>query len=259
MFTRTALFLSILFATRGFAADQKILIPIFYCGAGIGPQWCSQLLVMNNMSQSLRTPGVRWRLDCPFWPDCQSDDIPPGRLADPISENATGIGLLSARAGFILFAPEAEADKLIFRLSIGASQYPIAAGTDVPVARERDFRTSTIIFPFIRLNRFENFARMRLRIYDPDGTDGAQVRVVLDPRGDTVPAQIVTLSVPAEPAGVPRPAFAELDLHTAFPTADAGGMYGAAVKVEPISPIRFWAFITITDNVTNGVTIVTPQ
>lgn len=252
MLGRTALLLTVLLARSLSAGDQKILIPIFYYGAGVGTTWRSALLVMNNMSQSLRSPGVRWRLDCPFWPDCQSDNIPPGRLGDPV------VG--PAPAGFILLVPEAEADKLVLRLGVSATPRPIfSGGTDIPIVRDRDFRTSAITLPFIPFNRYMNDERTRLRIYDPDATEGAQVRVSLEFGGDPVPAQIVTLSVPAEPAGAPRPAFAELDLRTAFPTADASSMYGSTVKIEPISPIRFWAFVTITNNATNEVTIVTPQ
>jgi hypothetical protein len=73
----------------------------------------------------------------------------------------------------------------------------------------------------------------------------------------------VTLSTPlvetvASPPP-PLPAFAELDLAATFPAAaQAGSIFNVAI--EPLtSNLRFWAFITVTDNTTNEVTAITPQ
>jgi hypothetical protein len=73
--------------------------------------------------------------------------------------------------------------------------------------------------------------------------------VVLEPRG----------GAPVAPGFSGKPAYAEIaDLVEAFPQIAA--YERLRIRIEPLTPgMRYWAFVTITDNMTQHVTVVSPQ
>jgi hypothetical protein len=259
MLGRTTIFLTVFLATAASAADQKILIPILYNSS----QWVTFVSVLNQDAvRPFRSPGVQFFVSCAIPEGCQNRELAPGQIG--------GLYGINARGGLILLAPPELADKLVLRLSIRRAPVRTISGfTDLPVVRERDFRTSTITLLGVPLRDVFGDVpiRTRLRIYGPDGGDSSQVRVSLRnpvaPQGQPIEPRIVTLSIPpietVGPPPPPLPAFAELDLATTFPIAlQFGPSYN--VDIEPVTPnLRFWAFVTVTDNATNEVTVITPQ
>ena len=259
MLGRTAFSLVAFLITASATADEKLLIPILYNSA----QWATGVSVFNgDNTQTFRTPGVQFFISCAIPEGCNVPELGPAQIG--------GLYGINARGGLLLIAPSGLADKLVFRLSIRRAPIRTLSGfTDLPVIRERDFRTSIITFISVPLRDIfgDQPMRTRLRIYDPDGNAMSQVRVSLrhggDPRGQPVESRDVTLSIPpietvlSQPP--PLPAFAELDLAATFPAAvQAGSIFNVAV--EPLtSNLRLWAFITVTDNTTNEVTAITPQ
>ncbi|HKO01874.1 MAG TPA: hypothetical protein VJ032_09295 [Thermoanaerobaculia bacterium] len=248
------LLLLLLIAASAEAADQKILIPIFYNGPGAGVSWTSALIINNKMSQPFRSPGVSFGIQCFIPEGCIADAVPSGQLG--------ALALNRAPGGLLLTAPAEEADKLVLRLEIGATpRNPIlVAGTAIPIVRERDFRTSTITLPYVAMG---NGNRARIRIYDPESNDGAQVRVSIrtwsSPTGDPLDSRILTLHVTQiVGTSIPTPAYAEFDIAQMFPAA-ALQAFNFNVDVDPVTPgLRFWAFATVT-TAANDVTAIWPQ
>jgi hypothetical protein len=258
---KSRLFLIALFlASAANAADQKILVPIYYNAPGAGVTWRSALAITNKMSQPFRSPGVMFGIMCPIPEGCQSDMVPPGEFGALAVGNAPG--------GLLLLAPADEADKLVLRLEVGAAPRSliVVGGTAIPIVRERDFRTGTITLPDVATHGDLRPLRTRLRIYDPDAHEGAQVRVSLrswsTPTAQPVESKIITLHIaPVTGSGTPppTPAYAEFDVAAMFPVSTNLG-FNYNIDIEPVTPgLRLWAFATITDGITNEVTAVWPQ
>ena len=182
---------------------------------------------------------------------------------------------LNAPGGLLFTLPDDfDTSKVVLRLGIAARpRNALYGGTDLPLVRERDFLTSRITLPFLAIGADERPKRRgRLRIYDPDAHDGAQVRVSLkrpDAAAPDFPAD-KSIVVPLSLAPIdlspnlgmpapPRPAYAEIDLGAAFAdTLPNGTIFN--IEIEPVTPgLRLWAFVTLTDNATNEVTAITPQ
>jgi hypothetical protein len=249
-------FLSFIFTTAAFSADQKILIPVFYNGPGAGAAWRSALVINNKMSQPFRSPGVTFGILCPIPEGCFADAIPAGQFG--------ALVLSSAPGGLLLMAPAEEVEKLVLRLEISAvPRSPIIlGGTAIPIVRERDFRTSTITLPFVAMG---GGIRARVRIYDPDSSAGTQVRVSIrswtSPTSDPLDSRVLTLQetrVAGATMPIPTPGYAEFDVANTFPAVAPLG-FNFNIDIEPVTPgLRFWAFATTT-NAANEVTAIWPQ
>ena len=248
------LLLLLLIATSAEAADQKILIPVYYNGPGAGTLWRTALVIENKMSQGFRSPGTTFATQCPIPEGCFVDTIPAGQLGFLVLTTAPG--------GLLLMAPADEADKLVMRLEIAAiPRNPlVGVGTAIPIVRERDFRTSTVTLLDVAVGAGN---RARVRVYDPDSNDGAQVRVSIRPWSSsaaidsrTVPLHVLPRVGTSTP--LPAPAYAEFDVAETFPAAAMTG-FNFNIDVEPLtSGLRFWAFATVTTSA-NDVTAIWPQ
>ena len=258
MTRRLFLSFALLAITVTASATQEILIPVYFNGAGAGSTWQTFLVINNRMSTPFSSSNVQFLIPCFIPEGCISDSIPAGQFGSP--------ALPTSASGILFFAPDGEADKLVFRLAISARpRNALERGTEIPVVRERDFRTDLISLPYVELR---GPVRVRLRVYDPDQHQTAQVRVSLRPWDQPTAAPVASTVLalrppppffPILPAPVITPSYAELDLQAAFAEALANGTY-FNVDVEPITAgLRFWAFVTITDNATNDVQTVTPH
>ena len=254
MLGRSITLFALFLATAAAAADQKILVPIFYNGPGAGTQWRSFIVVVNKMSRPFSPVGVGFLIPCPIPEGCLSGVVPAGEPGWVLGPNAPG--------GFLLTVPADEADQLILRLEIAAVRpNQSVVGTEVPIVRERNFRTGTITLPSVMTHG--GSLRTRLRVYDPDANEVALARVSLRfwnaPTSDPVESHIVTLLRAPVAGAQPTPAYTEFDIATAFPIATLLG-FTFNIDIEPLSPgQRLWAFATITYSPNNEVTVVTPQ
>ncbi|HYH10432.1 MAG TPA: hypothetical protein VEK11_25535 [Thermoanaerobaculia bacterium] len=131
------------------------------------------------------------------------------------------------------------------------------AGTELPIVRVEKFHTGT--FGLLDIPVAAQF-RHTLRIYDGDGNDATvTIRIYAD--DETTPRLTTTrnlVAVDEPPTLTPHiPAYAELALAQLLPL-DA--FESVRVEIEPVTPgARIWAFVSITNNETHHVTLVTPQ
>lgn len=244
------------------AADtERVLIPVFYQGPGaFGTFWVTIVVINNHSSQPVRAPGVTFGILCPIPEGCMSSDVPPfsfGALAKP--ESASGL---------IVYIPAGEADRVIFSAQLSARpRVLLYNGTQLPIARERDFRTDAVHLPYVPLRGRP--VRTSLRIYGPDAQEGIQVRVDLrcwcaiagEPDESRVFA--LTTQPSPDPANPIYPAYIELNVQKEFARASERGTFDN-IEITPL-PLpsgavpRIWAFVTVTDNVTNEVLVISPQ
>jgi hypothetical protein len=257
-------------ATAAHAADltnfERILfpawIPIPIAGAA-GSRWTADATIHNPGPDSVAVypivaasgrgigtiePGTSWLMsfshDSLFGIGDGSQDDIPGRLA---------------------FVQRDHADALVY-----ANRLP---DVDLPVVRERDLRTSTLSLSDVPLDpRF----RLLLRVYDPFQTPNAQVRVrfwsIWQATNTGVSAftsqppqllgeRMLTLKVRPQAGDETsvEPGYAQLSFDRGMLSSVPASSNGAiAVDVEPLTAgLRFWAFITVTDNATQHVMTIT--
>lgn len=137
-------------------------------------------------------------------------------------------------------------------------QDPSDRGVALPLPRSEEFVRRAIQLLNVPMS---DAARVTLRIYDPDDT-GASARVtvrIYDVEDRVVSVREVALSPSgySAPGGLPfAPSFAELLVDVAGTNPEEP----VRVEVQPVTAeLRIWAFITITDNATNRVTVVWPD
>jgi hypothetical protein len=135
------------------------------------------------------------------------------------------------------------------------------AGAEMPIVRDSEFRSDTIALLNVPV---APQYRHTLRIYDDAGRDRVSAAIRIYAAGETEPR----VSVVRELVRVQRQTTtsALLPTHPAYAQAELAqlgslaGMESLRVEVEPLDPgVRLWAFVSIVNNETHHVTVVTPQ
>jgi hypothetical protein len=241
-------------------SPSRVLIPTLYNGPGaLGSRWFCGVLVDNREPTPFKSPGVSFKALCTIPEGCTTDQVDSGgwgQLWDPLPVN-----------GLLLYLPSENAH-IAFMARLAASpRSPISGGTELPVVREREFTSGPIELPFVPLRSFSSDGlRTTLRIYAPDAQAGTFVRVQLGGSPEAAPsfATTVALNAPLQPGTVPiYPGFAQLTLQDAFPAAalsyDTWNVFVIPIPFDSTSTPRIWAFVSITNNASQEVTIQRPQ
>lgn len=164
--------------------------------------------------------------------------------------------------GTIVYVDSSAADSVFFSLRVrDISQAGNDRGTEIPVVRESELFTTSLQLPDVPLD--PGF-RQTLRIYDVDARPGAAVRLRVFGDGEQ---PLVDQAVPFafSPAHNPNlqqnvtPGYVQLNrLADAFPAL--AGHDRVRVVIDPMTAgLRFWAFVTLTSDATQHLTLVTPQ
>lgn len=138
------------------------------------------------------------------------------------------------------------------------SRNDLDAGTEVPVVRESALKTGIATMHNVPL---VPTSRAMLRIYDVTGlTTNYAVRVYSENAGKDQPSVIGTFTIQVSPAETGEfrttPGVIEFDLASRV-SPNAGPV---RITVQPLNPNRrYWTMVSITNNTTNHVTLVTPQ
>ncbi len=185
----------------------------------------------------------------------------------PAIHVAPGFPLQTSPGGFpgdppgaLLYPSRATIDNAWFELRIrDISRASDDWGTELPVVHENELFLTQL--ELIDVPMRPDF-RQALRIYDVDDHADTVFHVsISDLTGKfladrNLSARPTAISLPTFPSG---PAVAEItDLRAAFP--ELGTADRVVITVAPVTKgIRFWAFVSITNNTTQHVTVVTPQ
>ena len=237
---------------------EKVLFPVVFRASGaFGSEWGTTIVATNRSAEPIAAarPVFEGNPMCPAICGCSARaDLQPKET------NHVCVEGFKDASGLIFYPPKAQADDIAYAARItDHSRIADTLGTEVPVVRERDFRTTSIVLPDVPIN---SRYRVAMRFYDPDQRDGGQVRMRVTRGGETVEA-LVTLRytiVNVQPEPFPnRPAFAFIgDLAAMFPTL--AGADRVNIELTPLTQgMRFWAFASITNNETQQVTTATPQ
>ncbi|HEY6843063.1 MAG TPA: hypothetical protein VI391_02770 [Thermoanaerobaculia bacterium] len=144
---------------------------------------------------------------------------------------------------------------LSFELRIAdISRSAINAGTEVPVVRESAFRTSTLELLDVPVDaRF----RYAFRLFEMNLDHAEFVVRVLDQTTDqTVSEEHLVTSTPAQGPLRFTPGFAEI-VNVVSPS---GAPSRIRVEVQPLTGgSAFWAYVSVTNNESQQLTLVTPH
>lgn len=224
---------------------ERVLYPVLTDTTGLnGSHWISEAAIAN--------PN-------PFTISSASNIVPILCVTSPCgSERLGGATYVSFHGegfphGAFFLAARDEADLLTHSLRIrDTSRVKDGFGTGVPVVRERDMSRSKPL-SLIDIPRDPRY-RVKLRVYAvlPEGERqiGVGMRTVIDSRTYN---DIETSGLFLEGPGNPLvPAYAELDL----PAGREGQR--SLIFIDPPMDALTWAFLTVTNNETQQVTIITP-
>jgi hypothetical protein len=163
--------------------------------------------------------------------------------------------------GILLYVSRDSADDAVFNLRVGdTNRRLVSSGVSIPIIRERDLKSGSAQLLNIVVHEH---MRLRLRVYDPFKSGAARFRVrvfeseVEDVLQDEFNVELIDPAsqvFPAWPYPL-QPDSTELDVDV------SGYADGTILRIEIVpltANVRFWTFATVTNNLTNEVTIVTP-
>ena len=162
--------------------------------------------------------------------------------------------------GLVLFVPRNVTSSVRFSSIVQNPRDRSQYGTEVRVIREQDLRKAPFMIPDVP---FDPRYRVQLRVY---GVDGATTPVYVGVTvGEDYWAQHpIEMKAPCTIGQLPcnsnSPAYGSIDLGATFPWLFDGS--ANPIYVYPGAsqyPLRYWAFVSITDNETQHVTIITPH
>lgn len=184
---------------------------------------------------------------------------PPPPLRRPFDAHDHGyVGITGSPGGQFLHVRREDANEVAINARFyDESRLMQTAGTELPVVRVEKFRTGTL--SLLNIPVAPEY-RQTLRIYDGDGQRTtvrirAYVQDETAPRLDTTRELVV--AYPEEPTTTPlNPAYYEIPLAQLLPLENNKLL---RLEIEPVTQgSRIWAFVSMTNNETHHVTLVTP-
>ncbi|HKO54521.1 MAG TPA: IPT/TIG domain-containing protein [Thermoanaerobaculia bacterium] len=241
---------------------ERVLLPIYLdapVAGGQGSLWKTDLWLRNHGKETVAIAP---------WP-CPADGVCPAVFpftkslgpGEALHNLNPFFRLPPAIPGRFLYLSRNGAKDVDINLrTLDASRDASNAGTEVPVVREGDLRTSTLHLINIPIDpRF----RQTLRIYDTAQSPTRYAVRVYDfvegKTGALLASATVDVSTPETGEFRDLPPYGQIaDLSALFVTN--GSRSAVRVEVEPQTPgSLFWAFVSVTNNDTQHVTLVTPQ
>jgi hypothetical protein len=226
---------------------ERILFPVLFNAAGAnGSDWRSEAAISNPRDAFLETYNDIQSILCIVSP-C-GERLAPGQFVTFSGGNYSG--------GTALLVPRDDAPALSFSLRVrDASRAAEGFGTQIPVVREADmFLDTTMTLLGVPL---DPGYRRTLRVYgltvDPFLPVYGSVTVVRAGGSHTENPREMTRACSDLFTCASAPAFATFDL----PAGQAGERADVYVRVS--DGALAWAFVSVTNNATQQVTIVTPD
>jgi cation transport regulator ChaC len=226
---------------------ERILIPLLFNTKGAnGSDWRSELTALNPAPWTIQSYNDLGTIVSPCLEGPCGERLGPGELLKLDGGNFAN--------GHLFLVPRNDADGVAFSLRVrDVSRVAEGFGTEIPVVRERDFfrnqRISLLDVPV------DPRYRARLRVYslEPFPNSYPAVANVLITYADGSESEsTIMLARPCHGDACDKPAFGEIDLR-----AGAGEAVDVSVAGPHDSPT--WAFISVTNNETQQVTLVLPD
>lgn len=244
-------------------AGDRILLPLYTpqpIPGALGSQWETKLTVFNP---SLDTYAIEVCSDprpdavCEAGPSYPDLFVTPGEIQTrlpgdyPVKSGLTGYVLYFKRTQ----GTGAETPLAVQLRARDLSRNASSAGTEIPVIRESDFREgATHLLSVPTDPRF----RALLRVYEMNLDSASfRIRVFDEASGEMLREATITLETPPQGPFRFQPGYYQSAELLAPPAAGSGALL--RVQIEPLtSGSRSWAFVSITNNITQEFTLITP-
>jgi hypothetical protein len=245
---------------------DKMLIPFFLrqpLPGKLGSLWTTEAWIRNDAAQAVDIQSYEY--GCLLPEGCfPMPPTPPGISFRPLlAGSPPGI------QGHFLFVDRRFSSEVSIALRVrDLSRESMTWGTEVPVVREEEFRTGKLTLLDIPTG---GGFRQVLRIYDLDGTRAAQVTVrvyglnpaLTNPFLASAPdpllgQSLVSFQIPDASFSPIYPGYIEVsDLST---IATLSGTERVRIEIEPVTPgLQYWAFVTVVNNDTQHLTVISPS
>ena len=242
-------------ATGSAEKFARFLVPLVVTRApgAAGSLWQTELRVFSDSDEDV--------LLFPQADLCQVSCTAPPAFGFPLLKRSMSHIQPPPGNGALLYTRHEHVDTLRLNLVVrDLSRSDRSAGTHIPVVAEEDLFTTRL--HLLNVPNAERF-RHTLRVYDVDARQDAYVLVrVVDPTNDRVLAEFtrrfdIAPYAPAGPLEAPsKPGYIEIGALTAEVPPNVREV---RVEVEPLTPgLRFWAFVSTTNNETQAVTLSVP-
>ena len=280
MMKKTILLLALLLPLTAAAQDPahyRVLLPVFFddpVPGAYGSQWKTAYAVNNSTPYSFHVdwcPGS----SNPIYNTCTrpllgNAHLAPGDTETTLPAFSHEFNVLQQRGGPRLLYirpfdipdnPAANPAALSFALrAFDVSRSATNAGTEVPVVRQEQFRRSTT--NLLNVPTDPNF-RLTLRVYETKLKEaGFRIRVYDQATNEQVGERGVVLSwhFPHHYKLMFEPPHLQIGDLSEILRVDVPRPATLRIEIEPTSPgSEFWAFVSITNNDTQHLTLVTPQ
>jgi hypothetical protein len=235
------------------AVFETLLLPVPQVTPGrFGSMWESRFSIYNGNGVDLN-PNFPDQDIFPFDNGCQFPECPQVPV---VRANSRHVPLLypTSMPGTLLYVRREYAERVSYSLRIqDVSRQALTWGTEIPVVRESDFVSTPLqLFDVPTDERF----RQALRVYETGGRDDSLVRLDVYSSEDQIIAT-TTLRI-LQPLSRCLSLVQILDLTGRFPEISAHET--VRLTITPLTPgLRFWAFVSVTNNETQHVTVVSPQ
>jgi hypothetical protein len=263
MMTKLIPFILIAVATANLSAQtQRILIPYVVEGeiaGAFGSVWTTDLALLNDSGEAISIIGYEPRCQLSA---CEPDSAGPGITFYPSFRETRLSGM------FLTVTPGDLADRVVAKLrSRDLSRQAEAWGTEIPTIRESDApvgRFQILDIPtdpryraMLRLYSFHSEPiAVRVRFY---ATRTAINRPALYPVDELLAEETMTLQEARQVSTFDAyPGYAEIpwltQRHAALPQSER-----VRIEVTSLSEgARIWGFVTVTNNETQHVTVMSP-
>jgi hypothetical protein len=227
---------------------ERLLLPIYVESnhGAFGSLWESELWVHNGTDEHLPIGPVALS----HWPG-----VPPRQtIKPPITPSSAG-----HHPGLFIWIRRAQASAAHFNLRVkDLSRQSETWGTEIPVVRESAFRSDWLVLLNVPA---DTRYRKRLRIYEAliigQSAGEVTVRLIGMEDGRTLWEQILALKGPPQGSGSTpyQPGYVEIPINAQFE-----GSERALIEIVPFRDgMKIWAFVSVTNNETQHVTLITPQ
>jgi hypothetical protein len=259
----SAMFSPVIGMSQTRANYEAVLVPVYSSGPGAyGSQWTSVLRIHNSAPAAADFGHLpAFSPPCPLGVPCFASLPPNATVPYAFFPNQP--------FGLILYPPRSHSGQLHYQLRIrDLSRQLETWGTELPVVHETDFKSTVQLLDVPTSSEFRN----SLRIYAlSQDTIPVRIRVFSQPE-PTVTQPVPHAELLAEEAlelvwrpsvdnhpDYPRwPAYAAIhDFAKTYASVEASSLVRIELTAEGSAPI--WAFVSVTNNVTQHVTTLTPQ
>ncbi|HEV7243360.1 MAG TPA: hypothetical protein VGQ36_29310, partial [Thermoanaerobaculia bacterium] len=219
---------------------ERVLVPILFNGPGAyGSQWETRTEMVNASDEPIA-----------FLPEVSR---PLTSLAGGATASLSGFG--TRPTGLVLFMPRG-ADVRFGSLIRDVSREQDELGTELRVVRERDAGAKVVLSNV----PFDSRYRLLLRMYDLDGiSDGVSIFMFREGafRAFTQTVMVGPCADDRAPCNSNLPAYRSFDLSRVLAIAEPG-TWRLEITANNTAR-RLWAFVTVTNNETQRVTVISPQ